>query len=495
MHGTLGNESTQTGLVPRATIEEIVGKRNKALELYGVAHVALCAAGAACGAAVTAGRVSGRVNAYNHHQDVEHRNLLDLAGGVMKLPERDKFMADARRLVDTDVWSHVVELTELERLMDKTAKDQFRKQLTEDPPEVTVENVAATLQQFMLDGDTIFKRGIATCFSALDRRFRSHDGWRIGSRVILSNAFDEWGSWSYHRNHRDTLQDIERTFMMLDGKRSPASYAGIVGAVEASRSGRGLGRRQSEVANDYFTVRGFKNGNAHVWFKRDDLLVEVNKLIGSYYGEAIPEEREPEDDGGLFSPKTALAKNYGFFPTPQKLADDLLGDLPLHRGDGPPLMILEPSAGDGALARCCAKMGHVVDCVEVEPRRAAALKAERLYRRVSTQDFLALAPSPIYDAVLMNPPFDRERDVDHVVHALRFLKPDGWLFAIMSAGTEWRQTRKSKAFRALLKERGARYRDLPAGSFCASGTNVNTIAVRVGAAFTRWWGEACFPEE
>ena len=67
-------------------------------------------------------------------------------------------------------------------------------------------------------------------------------------------------------------------------------------------------------------------------------------------------------------------------------------------------------------------------------------------------DFLHLKPDPenLYDRVVMNPPFDRERDIDHVIHALKFLAPEGVLVAIMSAGTEFRETRKSVAFRELM---------------------------------------------
>ena len=73
----------------------------------------------------------------------------------------------------------------------------------------------------------------------------------------------------------------------------------------------------------------------------------------------------------------------------------------------------------------------------------------------------------------------RERDIDHVMHALKFLKPEGCLIAIMSAGTEFRETRKSIAFRELMDKMGAKWRDLPAGSFASVGTYCNTIMLRV----------------
>lgn len=77
----------------------------------------------------------------------------------------------------------------------------------------------------------------------------------------------------------------------------------------------------------------------------------------------------------------------------------------------------------------------------------------------------------------MNPPFDRGRDVDHVTHALKFLKPGGRLVSIMAAGVEYRTDRKTSDFRATVERFKGSIRDLPFGSFAESGTNVNTVIV------------------
>ena len=281
----------------------------------------------------------------------------------------------------------------------------------------------------------------------------------------------------------NTLHDIDRTFNVIDGRENPHMLGGIVNVVEQARGNYG-GVRQSEHESDYFKIRCFQNGNAHVWFKRADLVAKVNKLLGEYYGNAIPEDRDADEDTGLHTPKTSLAKNYGFFPTPDAAAAATLERMPLYQSKEdnlPPLTLLEPSAGTGQLAKLAVKAGAIVDCVEYQPRLAEDLKGSRLYRRVSTGDFLRLLPDAtrLYDRVLMNPPFDRERDIDHVMHALKFLKPDGCLVSVMSAGTEFRETRKSIAFRALMEKMGATWRDLPAGSFSSVGTQVNTITLRV----------------
>ena len=102
---------------------------------------------------------------------------------------------------------------------------------------------------------------------------------------------------------------------------------GIVGKLRERRSG-GWGPRQSEVEDDYFKVRGFKNGNAHVWFKRDDLVEQVNKLLAEWYGETIGDGMTREPDP-LDDRKTAIAKGYGFYATPAELVDRIIDKIPI----------------------------------------------------------------------------------------------------------------------------------------------------------------------
>jgi hypothetical protein len=123
------------------------------------------------------------------------------------------------------------------------------------------------------------------------------------------------------------------------------------------------------------------------------------------------------------------------------------------------------------------------------PPSPTSCAARADYRRVVAGDFLDLMPDPdvLYDRVIMNPPFDRERDIDHVIHGLDFLKPDGCLTAIMSAGTEFRETRKSIAFRALMEKLQASWSDMPPGSFASVGTYCNTLILRVWKSGRRYY--------
>lgn len=512
-------------VIPRATIEDIVGYRNEALKLYEIAHSKIGDASEAVKAAdEMARRAYPGINNYNHSQAEEIKAFHN----AVNMPDRERYLRTARRLVDINAWAWIIERTDLERLMDKEAKDKLRAQMAYIPervdrntqqllngdeiekgmPPLTVDNIMATLEQFMMDADTIFRRGIANAFSKLDRRFRSHDGFKIGSRIILTHAFNSWGSLD-HGYVRDSLIDIERVFAVLDG-HAEASFTSALYAVEHSRRGQ-YGPRQSEVETEYFKIRGFMNGNAHLWFQRKDLVEKVNKLLAEFYGEVIGDGQQAEDDP-FADVKHLPAKRYGFYPTPDSAANELFRDVSmLQKADQPRLTILEPSAGTGNLARRCVRSAdaldhwsggrdrymaeyrfdNAVDCVELQPHLAADLDAECIYRRVYNQDFLRLQPETtgLYDRVVMNPPFDRERDIDHVMHALKFLKDDGQLIAIMSAGTEFRETKKSTAFRALMQKMNAKWRDLPAGSFVESGTYVNTLTLKVwkdGRTQSRW---------
>jgi len=512
-------------LIPRATVEDIVQRRNRAIDLYGVALNAIITADEAVQAAHKAANdASPGVNSYNYNSAEEVKAFRN----AVQLPDTSQYLRVARRLVDIDVWSWIIQHTELERLMDKKAKDELRAQMAYVPerfdyhtkalingdeiarglPEVTVENVFATLEKFRGEAETIWRRGIANAFSNLDRRFRSHDGFKIGGRVVLTYVFDEYGRLSYSSRAGDILIDIERVFSILDGKPE-GSFQSAVRALQDRQSG--FSPTQSLHELPYFRIRGFKNGNAHLWFTRDDLVRKVNKLLAEFYGEVIGDGNEAEEDV-LKSRKMTPARNFGFFPTPDAAAERMLGEFSII-GDrkAPRLRILEPSAGTGALARRCADvrwrlaqwsggveaakdryhLGNDVDCVEVQPDLATGLQAQGLYKRVLNQDFLTLTPATtgLYDRVVMNPPFDRERDIDHVMHALDFLKPEGGLTAIMSAGTQFRTTRKAEAFRALMERMNATWEDLPPGSFAETGTYVNTVVLRVwkdGATNTRW---------
>ena len=147
------------------------------------------------------------------------------------------------------------------------------------------------------------------------------------------------------------------------------------------------------------------------------------------------------------------------------------------------MTVLEPSAGDGAIAGLAVRLGATVDCVELCGQladRLARLRPVSLgqVRRLPVE----VAPEPVYDRVLMNPPFAGQADIRHVTHALGFLKPGGLLVAVMSAGVTFREDKLAAGLRELVTERGGRIDPLPPDAFKQSGTSVRTVTVMIPAA-------------
>ena len=147
-------------------------------------------------------------------------------------------------------------------------------------------------------------------------------------------------------------------------------------------------------------------------------------------------------------------------------------------------------------------------CIELMPANAQALRDQR--HSVSERDFLTMQPSPLMDRVVMNPPFARQADIKHVLHALRFLRDGGRLVSVMSASVTFRENRLTQDFRALVSSRSGSIEELPEGAFQViwnDGAHGNRdyprmtermtlseyrqhvgVSKRIGAAFTGWKG-------
>src|SRR6185437_7411853 len=128
------------------------------------------------------------------------------------------------------------------------------------------------------------------------------------------------------------------------------------------------------------------------------------------------------------SGEVADPKRGDFFPTP----DDLAHDMAKLAGCTSGMTVLEPSAGKGPIAAAARIYGATVLVVEEDGERRAHLQARQFQVLPGgINDFLAIPPAPMFDAVVMNPPWSRQQDIAHVTHALKFVKPGGRLVAAM----------------------------------------------------------------
>lgn len=162
------------------------------------------------------------------------------------------------------------------------------------------------------------------------------------------------------------------------------------------------------------------------------------------------------------------------FPTPAALAARVVEAADIRPGDS----VLEPSAGTGALLEALPE-GVKVQAVEISHALTRQLAQRFSGISLECSDFMQWEGAGKFDRIIMNPPFSNQQDIDHVTHALKFLKEGGKLVAIMSAGVEFRQDKKAAGFRELVERMGGTIERLPDDSFKESGTSVNTVLVTI----------------
>lgn len=186
--------------------------------------------------------------------------------------------------------------------------------------------------------------------------------------------------------------------------------------------------------------------------------------------------------GEVFDPKKA-----GFYATSDDVADDLVRRVPLAELEiqlGRPLHVIEPSAGTGSLMRAILRTSPTtrVSCVELLQSHRDELS--KLDCSVIGTDFLSLSPTSLdpFDAAIMNPPFGSGGDAKHVMHAIKFVRPMGYLAAIISPGIEHRSTELFTMLRRWIERHGGGKVAIPAGAFAQAGTNVRTYMI---------WGRVC----
>lgn len=222
------------------------------------------------------------------------------------------------------------------------------------------------------------------------------------------------------------------------------------------------------------------------------LYVEVNAALEALGGEwsrklkAHVFTSDPSDkvDQVVYSGGFTSAKNdFDFFPTPSALADRIIEAANIQPGD----LVLDPSAGEGALAlavrrRVPTARVSVIDILQ-EHRHVLRMQG---FDVLPAHDFLAAFPRHFPDPngfqrIVMNPPFSGKKGIDHVERAYAFLAPGGRLVSVMPAGVKFRKDARFSGLRDLIKSCKGIVEDLPEGSFKPSGTMVSTVLVTMDA--------------
>jgi hypothetical protein len=172
-----------------------------------------------------------------------------------------------------------------------------------------------------------------------------------------------------------------------------------------------------------------------------------------------------------------------FFATPAPIAERMAG---YFAANSPDDLIWEPSAGDGAIADAMRKVAPRVQlaCIEPDRKRADVLRGKgHVTYQTTFGDHADTGAMNDACGFVMNPPFTVPGDpaawLAHLELAWLLLRPRGQIVAIVPMSLLYRTERPYAEMRQLIRDNGGSWEELPAGTFKASGTGVNTAFVHV----------------
>lgn len=164
-----------------------------------------------------------------------------------------------------------------------------------------------------------------------------------------------------------------------------------------------------------------------------------------------------------------------FYPTPAHLAEKVCALAEIQEDS----VVLEPSAGHGALLDPIKKCGSII-AVEIDGENASVLK-EKGYDTYNMPFEEAVTKLPKVDRVVMNPPFSGQRDIKHIMMAYDLLKPGGILVGIMAENDLYWNTDLTRTFNKFLQNTDSEIHEIPMRSFSDTSVDVVIVKLKRGA--------------
>lgn len=195
----------------------------------------------------------------------------------------DKAMPAVTRNIDSSIWCDLMLKSGMMALMDAQARDQWHKNLEEgDLPAISEANILSTFEQLHQNKMEVFERGIINVFKGLSWDYKTNSPCRFGKKIIINNlvTHNRWGfslNWGWRR---DQLADLERMLFLLSGKSIPDNRSDITTRLMAHIRDN---PDKDVYEDEFFRVRYFQKGTAHLTFKRLDLVERMNDIIAKHY--------------------------------------------------------------------------------------------------------------------------------------------------------------------------------------------------------------------
>ncbi|MGJ3289455.1 DUF4942 domain-containing protein [Klebsiella michiganensis] len=192
---------------------------------------------------------------------------------------------------DRDIWTRLMNDTGMFTLMSEAQRKEWDAQLySNDCPEITLDNVIATFRLLNASKGVTFEQGVIDVFRNLSWDYKTHNPCLLGKRIIIDGVLDNHRGlyFSVRTYAQNRIDDLARPFWILDGKNVPDNRISEGANFSAFISQGGAASVGAVFTCEYFSIRAYKKGSAHITFTRPDLVEKVNDIIARHYQGALP---------------------------------------------------------------------------------------------------------------------------------------------------------------------------------------------------------------
>lgn len=194
------------------------------------------------------------------------------------------------RNLDRDIWRDLMKKSGMLSVMDAQARDQWYRNLEGDNiPAISEANILSTFEQLHQSKGEVFERGVINVFKGLSWHYKTNSPCHFGKKIIVTNlmSYNQWGFTLNHSYRRDQLADLERMLHLLDGKPLPDNRSDITTRLyEHIRANPQMAKVYED---EYFSIKYFMKGSAHLTFKKPVLMDKMNDIIAKHYPGVLPE--------------------------------------------------------------------------------------------------------------------------------------------------------------------------------------------------------------
>ena len=232
------------------------------------------------------------------------RDLMQQAGGCQYLYDYDKAVESAikwsdtrpdqaetaiSRVIDGKIWDRLMSETGMYTLMSNKQRQEWDRQVAgKEMPPITLDNVMSTFRHLNASKADTFTQGLIDIFKSLSWDYKTNNPCMFGKRIIIAPLLDVWRSgWvRFSSDGHTKIDDLARPFYVLDGRNVPDYRVSDGAKLDAFFSENQFNGKVFEC--DYFSVRYYKKGSAHITFKRPELVEKINNLVASHYPGMLP---------------------------------------------------------------------------------------------------------------------------------------------------------------------------------------------------------------